>query len=365
MNISTNIYTEAELLKALYSNSREVYYEYTIANAQNQTLGNLEIEDGQVSFDSNNDVMRTFSGTTRASDLFNLTSTDFYLMPWMCLKYRNDIVKWPLGRFLVNPSENYDNNLTTIDITGYDLSKIALDDKSDSRTYAASGTVYTSLASQVAGTMYSQMDVEASAKSSPNDFEWEIGTEKLKIINDLMRSISYNPLYFDEYGVGHLDEYSQPYSRNIDITYQDNQQSIIIDGLSNQSNKFEVPNKFVRYVENPDAAYLISTYTNTDANSPYSTVNRGRTIVDSDSVEDIATQGDLDAYVRKVAAEKMQAVETLEFTTLNMPGHGFQNCLLVAVQSYGINGKYIEIGWEMDLSRGGTMRHRCEKVVNI
>lgn len=365
MNIATGIYTEAELLKALYSNSREVYYRYTIFNTQNQLLGYLEIEDGQVSFDSGNDVMRTFTGSTRASDLFNLTSTDFYLVPWMCLKYRNDIVKWPLGKFLVNPSENYQNNMSIIDITGYDLGKIALDDKSDSRIYAAPSDIYTSLASQIAGTMYTQVDVEVSTKTNPSALEWEIGTEKLKIINDLMTAISYNPMYFDENGVGHMDEFVEYTERSIERVYEDSKQSIIIDGLANSTNKFEIPNKFIRYVENPDAAYLISTYTNTDPLSQYSTVSRGRTIVDSESIDNIATQGDLDNYVRKVAAEKMQSTETLEFSTLNMPGHGYKNCLIVVVNSYGVNGKYIEVGWEMDLSRGGTMRHRCEKVVSL
>ena len=365
MNIATGIYTEEELLKALYNNSREVYYRYTIFNTQNQMLGYLEIEDGQVSFDSGNDVMRTFTGSTRASDLFNLTSTDFYLIPWMCLKYRNDIVKWPLGKFLVHPSENYQNNMSIINITGYDLGKIALDDKSDTRIYAAPTAVYTSLASQIAGTMYSQLDVDASVKTNPSALEWEIGTEKLKIINELLTSISYNPLYFDESGVGHMNEYVEYSERDIERVYEDSEQSIIIDGLANSTNKFEIPNKFIRYVENPDADYLISVYTNTDSASPYSTVSRGRTIVDSASIDNIATQGDLNSYVRKIAAEKMQSVETLEFTTLNMPGHGFKNCLLVAVTSYGINNKYIEVGWEMDLSRGGSMRHRCEKVVNV
>lgn len=365
MNIGTGGYTDAELFTALCSNTREVYYEYVVQNAQGQTLGQLPIEDGRVSFDSGNEVMRTFSGTTRASDLFNITSTDFYLTPWMCLKYRNDVVKWSLGKFIVNPSENYKENLKTVEITGYDLGKLALDDKSDSRVYMATGSLYTSLASQIAGTVYSNINVESSPKTATNPVEWEIGTEKLKIINDLMDSITYDPLYFDEYGVGQLNEYVDYALRDIDRVYTDNEQSIILDGITYASNKFEIPNKFIRYVENPDAAYLISTYTNSDPNSPYSTVSRGRTIVDSASVSDIATQADLDAYVRKIAAEKMQNVETLDFSTLNMPGHGFKDCLLVSIESYGVNSKYIETGWEMDLSRGGTMSHKCEKVVQL
>ena len=365
MNIGTGGYTDAELFSALCSNTREVYYEYVVQNAQGQTLGQLPIENGRVSFDSGNEVMRTFSGTTRASDLFNITSTDFYLTPWMCLKYRNDVVKWPLGKFIVNPSENYKENVKTVEITGYDLGKLALDDKSDSRIYMATGSVYTSLASQIAGSIYTYMDVQQSQKTAQNPYEWEIGTEKIKIINDLMKSISYDPMYFNEIGTCMINEYIEPVLRDIDRIYADNEQSIILDGITYASNKFEIPNKYVRYVENPDAAYLISTYINDDPNSPYSTVSRGRIIADVDSVSDIASQTDLDNYVRKVAMEKMQEIETLDFSTLNMPGHGFKDCLLVSIESYGVNSKYIETGWEMDLSRGGTMSHKCEKVVQL
>ena len=159
--------------------------------------------------------------------------------------------------------------------------------------------------------------------------------------------------------------YKPDSERTIEGTYQDNDNSIILDGIKVETNKFEVPNKIVRYVENPDAAYLISSYTNEDPDSPYSTVNRGRTIVDADSVEDIASQADLDSYVRKVASEKIQAVETLEIETLNMPGHDYQNCFLVSIKSYGIEGKYIETSWEMDLSEGGTMKHYLKKAVTL
>lgn len=365
MNIATSIYTEKELLAALYSENRKVYYEYIIANTAGETLGKIPIEDGRVSFDSTNDVMRTFTGTTRKSSLLGLENTDYYLTPWMCLNYRNDIVRWPLGKFIINPSESYNKRLKEIKIVGYDRSKIASDDKIDSRFFAAAGSIYTSLAAQIAASIYSQVNVVASEKTGSNPMEWEIGTEKLKIINDLLRAISYNPFYFDGYGIGQMNEYRDPTDRAIDRIYQSDKTSIIIDGLQVATNKFEIPNKFVRYVENPDATYMISTYVNSDPNSPYSTVNRGRTIVDTDSIDNISSQADLDSYVRKIAAETMQAIETLEFSTLNMPGHGYQDCLAVSVDEYEIEGKYIETAWEMDLGKGGIMTHRCQKVVTI
>lgn len=365
MNIATGLYTEEELIKALSAGNRDVFYEFFLLDQNENTIGKLPIEQGKISYDSSNEVMRTFTGATKKTEQFNLDSTDYYLRPYMCLRYNGDIVRWPLGKFILNPSESHQNHMSDVNIIGYDPGKIALDDKTDSRTYAATGSIYTSLAAQVAGTMYSNINIETSLKESLNPLEWEIGTEKITIINDLLQSISYNPMHFDENGTCQILPYVMDANREIERVYQDDDGSVIIDGLKVETNKFEVPNKIVRYVENPDAAYLISSYINDDPDSPYSTVNRGRIIVDTDAVEDIASQADLDSYVRKIAAEKMQAVETLQLETLNMPGHGFHNCLLLSIDSYGIEGKYIETAWEMDLSEGGTMRHYLKKAVML
>lgn len=365
MNISTGFYTEEELIKALSAGNREVFYEFFLLDQNKKTIAKLPVRDGKISYDSSNDVMRTFTGATKKTDLFNLESTDYYLRPYMCLRYNGDVVRWPLGLFILNPSENHQNNISDINIIGYDPGKIALDDKADSREYAPTGSIYTSLAAQVAGTMYSNINIEPCLKESLNPLEWEIGTEKVTIINDLLQPISYNPMHFDEFGICQILPYVSDDEREIERIYQEGDDSIIIDGLKVETNKFEVPNKIVRYVENPDAAYLISSYINDDPDSPYSTVNRGRVIVDTDAVADIASQADLDSYVRKIAGERIQAVETLEIETLNMPGHGFRNCLLISINTYGIEDKYIETAWEMDLREGGTMKHYLKKAVTV
>ena len=71
----------------------------------------------------------------------------------------------------------------------------------------------------------------------------------------------------------------------------------------------------------------------------------------------------LDAYVLRIANESMQSTERVEFSTLNMPGHGYKECLYLDIPIYEIQGRYIETAWEMDLTPGGRMTHVCERVV--
>lgn len=364
MNIDVQGYTREQLLSALFSSAREVRFEYTISDSLNNELGNIEVQDGHISYDSTSDVMRTFTGKVKKSDLLNMDTIDRKITPWMCLMMPNGKeAKWALGKFIIYPSAESNNDINMIDISGYDLGKVALDDKSVSRVFVDSSDLYTTAISSILANIYVRTDVIESEDTKSFPQEWEIGTSKLEVINNLLKGINYDPLYFDEYGVAICHPHIDVVDREIDFQYFADEQSIILDGVTYTSDKFDIPNKWVRYTENPEAPYLISTFVNDSPDSPFSTVNRGRTIVDTAIVDDISSQSVLDAYVARVASEAMLTTERIEFRTLNMPAHGFRECLYVNIPVYDILGKYIEVAWDMDLVAGGQMSHICERVV--
>ena len=366
MNIDAVGYTREQILNALFSSAREVRYEYTISNNHGANLGTIEIQDGHISYDSTSEVMRTFTGKVKKSDLLNLDTIDYRVTPWMCLMMPNGKeAKWALGEFIIYPAMQAENDINMIELDGYDLGKIALDDKNVSRYFVDSTDLYTTAISSILNTIYTRTDIVTSEDTKSFPQEWEIGTSKIKIVNDLLQGINYNPLHFDEHGVGICNPHIDIFEREIDFTYFADEQSIIVDGISFASDKYDIPNKWIRYTENAEVSYLVSEYVNDSPENPYSTVSRGRTIVDAEAVEDIADQTTLDAYVARIAAEAMMSTEQIEFRTLNMPGHGFQECLYIDIPTYDIRGKYIELGWEMDLVPGGQMTHICERVVVV
>lgn len=364
MHIELEGYTKEMLIKYLTSNVRNVWYEYTVADINDKTIGRLMVSNATVSFDSSQEIMRTFSGTARTSEIMDINVIDERIIPWMCMQLpEGSVVRWPLGRFIINPSGDYNDGLSLIKISGYDMAKIAYDDKNDSRYLVKTDTIYTSAAAQILGDIYKNTRIVPSTKTKSNGQEWQIGTRKLTIVNELMKSINYNPLHFDEYGTAILDEYIFPENRQTDIIYSASENSIILDGISINNNKFEIANKFVRYTENVDSQYYISTYVNNDESSPYSTVTRGRIITDAASVNDIATQADLDSYVRRIAMSAIRSTEKISINTINMPGHGYQDIIYLDIPQYDISGKYVETAWEMELSTGGSMKHELERVV--
>lgn len=364
MNLAQGIYTEDEVLLVLRSSSRRVYYRYTVKDTADHTIGELDIQDGRITFDSTQSVMRTFSGTVNNADTIDLNCVDYRLIPWFCLEMGQEVLKYPLGKFIISPTEDCYAGMTRVRIVGYDLGKVALDYYEDNRYYLSDTVAVTNAINGLLDDLYAGYSVEQSSKRTYPS-EWNIGTCRLNIINDLAKMIGYNPLYFDEVGNGYVTAYQFASTRDVEAIYRADDTSIITDGVTRDSGMFAIANKYVRWVEEADQQYYISSYTNDDPDSPYSTITRGRTIVDAEAVSGITSQEELDAYTLQIAEQRMQAYETLQFKTLNMPNHGFKTCLWVDIPAYNINGKYVETGWEMDLVPNGTMVHNCSRVVDL
>lgn len=363
MNIATQEFTEERLLRALQASNRQVKYEFYLADRNKHPLGQISVSGGVISYDSSKSVMRTFKGEVKKTDILSIKDADCRLTPYMCLFVDGEWVKWPIGTFIVDLSLSGNDNRKILNITGYDNAKIAYDNKSTSRFFVPEGAVYSVYINQKLGEDYNDAHITECGKVRANPIEFDIGTRNLDTVNTMLAAIGYNKLHFDASGIPTSEPYIFPQLRDIERTYKVGKDSVIADGVSINTNSFEVPNKFVRYTESVDSEYMSAVYTNENVDDPYSVVNRGRVITDTGTVSDIASQADLNNYVRMIAASKMQKTNTIKFRTLNMPGHDFQNCLLLNIETYGIQGRYIETAWEMDLQPGGLMTHYCEKVV--
>lgn len=366
INFAQDIYSHEQVDKMLRSD-REVRYEYVIRDQYNKTIGSLTNASGSISFDSTSEIMRTCSLKAKRSELLDINTVDERIIPYFCILAPNGRwLKYPLGVFLINPSSQLDNQSVYISVAGYDLAQIALDLKLENTVTYLAGAVYTSSISNRLGSIYTNYDVVADATlRNPTDVEFEIGVSEIEAINSMLDAINYYPLYFDEDGMAHAEPYIFPEDRKVQLQYSADNKSIIYDGVARSTNIFETPNRFIRYTDDSDHEPFRSEVTVTDPTIPSSVVNRGRIITDIQSVDDIATQISLDNYTRRAAINASQHSESLEFETVNMPGHGFKNCLQVRCEDMNVEGKYIEYAWEMDLTTGGKMKHQCYKAVAI
>lgn len=292
------------------------------------------------------------------------------IQPFMEVKVGNEWLSYPLGVFLLSsPLRTEEGFGVTREVEAFDELTILTDDKFDERYTVEAGTRYHIAVIRIlieAGIR--KYNIQDSPKSIPSDMEWSIGTEKIRAINDILAAINYTPLWVDEYGYFTSSRYSSPQDRSPDHVYMDDETSVTFNGM-NEEIDYMTPNKWVAVYSNPDttndeesASVLSAVYTNEDLDDPNSIWNT-YTKVDFREVTDIADQEELNEYVRRLAIEASQIYRKVKFKTALMPGHSYQDVLFLRNKNLGLEGKYSETSWEMELKAGGSMDHEVRKVV--
>ena len=150
--------------------------------------------------------------------------------------------------------------------------------------------------------------------------------------------------------------------------------------LTRTTDVYNAPNVFVAYCANPDkSGNMVARAENLNPQSPLSTVRRGREIVRVSTVDNIASQAELQAYAERLRNDSLLTSETVSVTTGLLPGWEVADvvALHTAPRVYiertrrgkrfvaypGSNDICISRAFDMELKVGGKMRHTLEKVV--
>lgn len=281
---------------------------------------------------------------------------------------RNGWLSYPLGVFLVStPTKKEDGMSIVRDIEAYDKLLILKEDKTDKRIFFSAGRTYYDCMVKILGTAgIKQYNIENNGKKLPTGKEYDPGTEKLAILNELASDLNFTPFSVDEYGFFRSEQYRSPQEASEDYVYEDDGESVIIPGVEETLDTFNLPNVFIVTAVNPDTEEVLrATFTNDSPSHPLSTVNLGRRIVRVEEKNDIADQAALDSYVERIAFETSQIYGKISFSTALMPFHGYSDVLRLRNRTIGIEGKYAETDWSMSLKAGGTMNHEVRKVVSL
>jgi hypothetical protein len=274
--------------------------------------------------------------------------------------------EWPQGVFLLSSPNRKRTPAGTItrDVDAYDQLQVLVDDKVSDRYTVTAGTVYT----EAVRTLLSGIPLKSIANSTltlPVAKDWEPGTSKLAIINELLSAINYRSLSFDENGTALVQPYTSPQDRPAEYVYVDDSTSVIVPDVEQTLDVFSIPNKWVLVVSDPDRAAITGTYTNADPTSLTSTVSRGRTIVDFRTEQDAADQTTLDAQAKRLAFEASQVYEEVPFSTAIMPIHSGDDVYTITFSGLAISAKYSAHTWDMTLEAGTMMKHTARRVVQV
>ncbi|WP_143318929.1 hypothetical protein [Clostridium sp. HBUAS56010] len=365
-SLAQETYTHNDVLNMLQSD-RSINFRYELLDKNEIKIKDLENVKGNIRFDSSQEIMGTASFSIKEIGDMELKSVDLRIRPFMCLQAPTGWIEYPLGTYIMSsPERSKQGSKVVQQVDCYDYSTILKEDKITTRMFVATGTNYVSLVRSIITTAgIKKTNIETSILTVSKVLEFEIGTSKLDIINSLLTAINYEPLHFDNRGYAVSRRYIEPLNRRTEQEYQTNNRSVIKSGAKQSVDMYNVPNIFIRYTNDPDGAELKSQYINDSVASPISTINRGRNVVDIESVDDVADQTTLNDLVRRIAIEKSQTYDAVILPTALMPHHSYRDCVFVGESGLGVGNKYIEYAWEMNLVVGGTMTHTLKRVVKL
>jgi hypothetical protein len=367
--LEQGIYTRQQVIDVLHAKyaARQVKFRYDLLDKNDIKKVTLQtVESGEIQMSSLSEIKRTARFRLRDDGTINWLSDR--IQPFFMLKMPDvSWAEWSLGIFLLcSPKRRDQNRLIYRDVEAYDGLQVLVDDKFDYRLTLAAGSNYiTNIKNILSGAGITKTNLESTTETLTVAREWEPGTAKLKVINELLKDINYTQLWVDEWGFYTASKYRTPAERAVEYAYKNDELSILAAGIEEELDLFNVPNKWTVTVSNAETAPLSSTYINSNAASPTSTVSRGRTIVDYRTIDYVSSQAVLDDYVKKIAFQASQIYGTVTFETALMPMHSYNDVLKLEYSPLNINDKYEEIGWTLPLHAGEYMRHEVRKVVPV
>ena len=368
--IAQGQYSKDEIIKMLHSPSRVIKFRYDLLDRNDKKIGKLDsVLNGEITMNSLAiNIKRTGKFKIKESEFKDIDWLNDKVQPFCMFKMPDGgWIEYPMGIFLLSsPTKKEKNSVVYRDIEAYDGLKILLDDKFDKRYTIQEKSSYLKVITDILlGAGVTKINITETDLMLRTTKEFEIGTEKLRVINELLQEINYTSLWVDENGHYTAKPYILPNEREVEYTYADDELSVMYPGIEEELDLFDIPNKFVIVASNPENLPLVSRYENLNPRSVTSIPSRQRVIVDYREVDDIANQKALDEYTKRIAYEASQIFGYVNFNTAIVPFHSYSDLLEIKNSTLGIESSYVETSWRMRLQAGAQMEHTARRVIQI
>ena len=291
------------------------------------------------------------------------------VIPHMRIQMPNGVwVEYPLGEFFPStPSRKLEDGQVVRSIDLYDDSIKLLDWKFERPYKIAKNTSYDTaikILLDIAGA--DKQNISQINKVTEVDIVYDGGTNFMDAINDLLKRVTYVPIFVDSRGFFTSFKYFKPTQKSPDFDFYDDEYSILFDGVEEELDMFRVPNKFVLVHSNPTKNTVWrSVIKNTDEDSPTSIPRVGRIIVDYQEVSEVQSQAELENMNEKQSFEKSQIYGRLMFSSALVPNFEVLDTVSFGNTDLEINDKFLVVKYDMDLKVGGVMKFETRKVVDF
>lgn len=281
------------------------------------------------------------------------------IRPYYCMGGK----RWPLGTYLLTtPEKIADDKLVRREVWAYDPLLALMDDKVDASYTLDKGAHVINAVQDLIRSVgsWAVHNIEESGATLREPMAWEIGTPKLEIINRLLETINYYPLWCDGKGVFR----GIPWRAAPLVTWEflDNEQGLYEPEVRAGIDYSEVYNKVIIVADQlSEEPPLVAVRTLEDIglqDHPFSYTNLGRYItllLNSESVD----QEYVNRRAERVLRERLATGETIRYnhafvSSRNEPGHEdglpwrgdgyrFRNTLLGLEAVYSIEAQELNL----------------------
>jgi hypothetical protein len=223
------IYTAIQVDTALHASNRTMKFRYDLLSSTNAYKAPLTtVISASVANNNLAQIKRTARFKIRDDGAINYLSDR--IKPYAQLLMNDGgYAEFPLGVFLLStpPRTAEPSGKIRREVDAYDQLQVLMDDVVDVRYTVTAGTNYiVAIKALLDSAGITLQNLTATISVLPAARDWDPGTTKLKIINDLMGAINYRSLFFDEDGIATAMPYQSPAARASEYTYIDDSLSV-------------------------------------------------------------------------------------------------------------------------------------------
>lgn len=256
----------------------------------------------------------------------DMTWTGFSNLDWLEMRlqpvYRATLidgteVEWKRGVFIpATPVVNWQGEKAVVKVELFDKLLILSEDKVDQTFALPAGAIVTDeikLIIESAGEEHH--NIEDSTETLTTPLVWEIGTSKLRIINDLLEMINYFSIWCDELGYYRGTPYVTPQKRGSAWDFYDGVECIYKPEFEHENDYFGVPNKVILVSQGDgDTEGMVSVATNEDPEDKLSFQQRGRWVTTVETGVEATSQ----AILNELAVRRLEDL-SLVISSVSLP----------------------------------------------
>lgn len=295
-----------------------------------------------------------------------------YLAPFLKITYGDGTVEnEQLGLYSVSPGAfQITEGYRTGSYTGFDLTWELAQAAFSGRYTVAAGTNYvTAITTILTGAGFTRYAIPATSQTLPTARTWAYEASKLEVINDLLAECGYHSLYANRQGILTSVPYRNLLTTQPSLTLTSGAGSTVVGAIRQEPVTDALYNnvKIIREDSANAANSFVVDLTNSNPESPVSTVRLGRTIslVIQDSA--IASQTVATSLAEQILQRAAYQYTNYQIQTLPLPAREFWEVYDTNIQmkdgTTALSGKLYADGWEIGFTPDTVlMTHYCHRL---